>query len=159
MLTCLFVINTYFVLEIFSKSLFAVSQSITFVISWLTEFCNFPRLLSLGAAVCLTSITPRYHLMGVSAFSKLTSDRAGMSSTSTSEEPWSSLELMFTSSTDNATKRRALQCKFHARWSVSSTWQAKSNSCLKQTRLAQDKDWSWCSVHLINATKIFSGCW
>jgi len=30
MLTCLFVINTYFVLEIFSESLFAVSQSITY---------------------------------------------------------------------------------------------------------------------------------
>ena len=26
---------------------FAVSQSIAFVISWLTEFCTFPRLLSL----------------------------------------------------------------------------------------------------------------
>ena len=41
----LFVINIYFVLEIFSESLFAVSQSITFVISRLTEFCNFPWLL------------------------------------------------------------------------------------------------------------------
>ena len=46
-LTCLFVINIYFVLEMFSESLFAISQSTTFVISWLTEFCNFPRLLSL----------------------------------------------------------------------------------------------------------------
>jgi len=43
----LFVINIYFVLEIFSESLFAVSQSITFVISRLTEFCYFPRLLLL----------------------------------------------------------------------------------------------------------------
>jgi len=38
----LFVINIYFVLEIFSESLFAVSQSITFVISQLAEFCKFP---------------------------------------------------------------------------------------------------------------------
>ena len=44
-LTCLFVINIYFVLEIISESLFVVSQSIPFVISRLTKFCNFPRLL------------------------------------------------------------------------------------------------------------------
>jgi len=31
-LTCLFVINIYFVLEIFNESLFAVSQSVAFVI-------------------------------------------------------------------------------------------------------------------------------
>ena len=44
-LTCLFAINIYFVLEIFSESSFAaIGQSITFVIP---EFCNFPGLLSL----------------------------------------------------------------------------------------------------------------
>jgi len=38
----MFVCDQYILfLEIFSKSLFAVSQSITFVISRLTEFCNF----------------------------------------------------------------------------------------------------------------------
>jgi len=47
MLACLLVINEYFVLEILSESLFAVSQYIAFVISKLTEVYNFPRLLSL----------------------------------------------------------------------------------------------------------------
>ena len=46
-LVCLFVTNIYSVLKIFSESLFEVSQSITFAISQLIEFCNFPRLLSL----------------------------------------------------------------------------------------------------------------
>ena len=45
--TCLFVITIYFVLEILSESLFAVSQSIACVISQLSELFKFPRLLSL----------------------------------------------------------------------------------------------------------------
>jgi len=36
-----------FCFETFSESLFADSQFITFVISRLTEFCNFSRLFSL----------------------------------------------------------------------------------------------------------------
>jgi len=45
--SCLFVINIYFILEIFSESLFVLSQSIVSVISQLNEFCHFSRLLSL----------------------------------------------------------------------------------------------------------------
>jgi len=46
-LTCLFVINIYFVSEISIENLFPVSQSIAFVNSRLIEFYVFPRLLSL----------------------------------------------------------------------------------------------------------------
>ena len=42
MLRCLFVINKYFVKEICSESLFAVSKPITFVVSQLTKFVIFP---------------------------------------------------------------------------------------------------------------------
>jgi len=45
---CMFVCDQHiFCFGIFSERLLAVSQSITFVISQLTEFYNFPRLLSL----------------------------------------------------------------------------------------------------------------
>jgi len=61
-LACLFVINTYFVLEIFNESLCAVSQSIAFVTSQLTEFYNYPRLAIVTLNKnCITSEKFSFH--------------------------------------------------------------------------------------------------
>ena len=48
-LTRLFVMNIYFVLEIICENLFAVSQSITLALSQVTEICSFSKLMALSS--------------------------------------------------------------------------------------------------------------